>query len=142
MQMRKEDVQAYVDNANRKRAEEKWRVQAGVSEEVSVEVENAPTGEQTEERWWEASNAEETPAEVKTHGYVLNEMLTLRGDDGKPVRGSIVAEPNEDGLYEVYTEERIGGMRVNTYTEEQINEMLISRDGIYGVGEQSAECRG
>lgn len=150
VQMRKEDVQAYVDNANRKRAEERWRVQAGVSEGLSAEMrgDQSTAIEGTIETYnsdfegdqstpiESAPNAQETPNEAKAHGYILNEMLTLRGDDGKPVRGSIVAEPNEDGLYEVYTEERIGGMRVNTYTEEQINEMLISRDGIYGAGEQ------
>lgn len=55
--------------------------------------------------------------------YHLNDEITLINEDGKPVRGSITTDQNEDGKFEVYTEEPINGKRVNLFTAEELDAM-------------------
>lgn len=55
--------------------------------------------------------------------YNLNDEITLINEDGKPVRGSITTDQNEDGKFEVYTEEPINGKRVNLFTAEELDAM-------------------
>ena len=58
-----------------------------------------------------------------TQSYSLNDEITLINEDGKPVRGSITTDQNEDGKFEVYTEEPINGKRVNLFTAEELDAM-------------------
>ena len=58
--------------------------------------------------------------------YALNDEVSLKTDDGT-VRGLISNEANEDGLIEVYTEKPIGGKKINLFTREQLNSMLVDR---------------
>lgn len=62
--------------------------------------------------------------------YQLNDEVTLRDENGLPVRGSITAPENEDGLIEVYTESPIGGNKVNMFTRDQLDGMLIQQNGV------------
>lgn len=63
----------------------------------------------------------ETPHSAQS--YNLNDEITLINEDGKPVRGSITTDQNEDGKFEVYTEEPINGKRVNLFTAEELDAM-------------------
>ena len=53
--------------------------------------------------------------------YSLNTEVTLRDEAGNAVRGSITADMNEDGQYEVYTESPINGRKVNLFTADELN---------------------
>ncbi|WP_462375800.1 LPD38 domain-containing protein [Segatella buccae] len=61
--------------------------------------------------------------------YSINDEITLRGEDGLPVRGSVGAEENADGLIEVYTESPVNGKRVNMFTREELDSMLMQYNG-------------
>lgn len=52
--------------------------------------------------------------------YAQNEVLTLLDEHGNPVRAEITAAANEDGLYEVQTDEPIDGKRVSMMSAEEI----------------------
>lgn len=52
--------------------------------------------------------------------YAQNEVLTLLDEHGNPVRAEITAAANEDGLYEVLTDEPIDGKRVSMMSAEEI----------------------
>jgi N12 class adenine-specific DNA methylase len=53
--------------------------------------------------------------------YSLNTEVTLRDEAGNAVRGSITADMNEDGQYEVYTESPINGRKVNLFAADELN---------------------
>ena len=53
--------------------------------------------------------------------YSLNDEVTLTNEEGTPVRGSITADQNEDGKFEVYTEEPINGKKVNLFSAEELD---------------------
>lgn len=53
--------------------------------------------------------------------YSLNTEVTLRDEAGNAVRGSITSDMNEDGQYEVYTENPINGRKVNLFTADELN---------------------
>lgn len=53
--------------------------------------------------------------------YSLNDEVTLTNEEGMPVRGSITADQNEDGKFEVYTEEPINGKKVNLFSAEELD---------------------
>ncbi|MDN0078430.1 strawberry notch C-terminal domain-containing protein [Bacteroides gallinaceum] len=93
--MRKEDIQAMVDATNRARV---------------AQVEQQREAMQQPQ-------AQEQPA------YSLNDELTLLDENGNEVRGSITADANEDGQYEVYTENPINGRKVNLFTAEELNNL-------------------
>lgn len=59
-------------------------------------------------------NADDVPT------YAQNEVLTLLDERGNPVRAEIMATANEDGLYEVLTDEPIDGKRVSMMSAEEI----------------------
>lgn len=61
--------------------------------------------------------------------YQQEDELSLRNADGSIVRGSIVSEPNEDGQYEVYTEEPFNGKKVNLLTREEIENSIVLYNG-------------
>ncbi len=47
-------------------------------------------------------------------------------ENGNEVRGRITADVNEDGQYEVYTENPINGRKVNLFTAEELNRLNAS----------------
>ena len=91
----KEQIQAMNDEENL------WRLEQSLKQDEDVE--------------------NETPHPKQS--YNLNDEITLINEDGKPVRGSITTDQNEDGKFEVYTEEPINGKRVNLFTAEELDAM-------------------
>jgi putative uncharacterized protein (fragment) len=91
----KEQIQAMNDEENL------WRLEQSLKQDEEVE------------------NTTPHPAQ----SYNLNDEITLINEDGKPVRGSITTDQNEDGKFEVYTEEPINGKRVNLFTAEELDAM-------------------
>ena len=82
-----------------------------------------------EENLWRLEQSLKQDEEVENttphsaQSYNLNDEITLINEDGKPVRGSITTDQNEDGKFEVYTEEPINGKRVNLFTVEELDAM-------------------
>lgn len=82
-----------------------------------------------EENLWRLDQSLKQGEEVESttphsaQSYNLNDEITLINEDGKPVRGSITTDQNEDGKFEVYTEEPINGKRVNLFTAEELDAM-------------------
>ena len=93
--MRKEDIQAMVDATNRARV---------------AQVEQQREAMQQTQR-------------QKQPTYSLNDEVTLMDDNGNSIRGSITADANEDGQYEVYTESPINGRKVNLFTADELNRL-------------------
>ena len=91
----KEQIQAMNDEENL------WRLEQSLKQDEDVE--------------------NTTPHSAQS--YNLNDEITLINEDGKPVRGSITTDQNEDGKFEVYTEEPINGKRVNLFTAEELDAM-------------------
>ena len=92
--MRTDEIEKMVGNADVQRRE------AELSGEVSEDG--------------HAVDADDVPA------YAQNEVLTLLNERGKRVRAEITATANEDGLYEVLTDEPIDGKRVSMMSAEEI----------------------
>ena len=79
----------------------------------------------------QAAHREEQAAaerEANRPVYNINDEVTLQTEEGT-VRGSITAEANEDGQYEVYTEEPINGKKINLFTRDELDNMLIEHNG-------------
>ncbi|WP_314815269.1 LPD38 domain-containing protein [Hoylesella nanceiensis] len=82
-----------------------------------------------EENLWRLEQSLKQDEDVKNttphsaQSYNFNDEITLINEDGKPVRGSITTDQNEDGKFEVYTEEPINGKRVNLFTAEELDAM-------------------
>lgn len=93
--MRKEDIQAMVDATNRARVAQIEQQREAMQQ---PQVQEQPT-------------------------YSLNDEVTLLDENGNEVRGSITADMNEDGQYEVYTENPINGRKVNLFTAEELNNL-------------------
>ena len=68
-------------------------------------------------------------AEPQRRTYNLNDEITLRDEEGNPVRGSITAEENEDGEIEVYTEQPINGKQVQLLSRDELDNMLLEQNG-------------
>ena len=75
--------------------------------------------------------------------YSLNDVVSLTDENGTTVRGSITADANEDGRFEVYTESPINGKRVNLFTRDELDNMLLEHNGVAyeppAVGNNGAE---
>lgn len=93
--MRKEDIQAMVDATNRARVAQIEQQREAMQQ---PQVQEQPT-------------------------YSLNDEVTLLDENGNEVRGSITADANEDGRYEVYTESPINGRKVNLFTAEELDRL-------------------
>lgn len=72
--------------------------------------------------------------------YALNDLVSLRDENGNAVRGNITTDADADGRYEVYTEAPINGKRVNLFTRDELDSMLIEHNGV--VFEQPADNEG
>ena len=97
--MRKEDIQAMVDATNRARVAQVEQQREAMQQ---PQVQEQPT-------------------------YSLNDEVSLLDENGNEVRGSITADVNEDGQYEVYTENPINGRKVNLFTAEELNRLRADR---------------
>ena len=71
----------------------------------------------------------EAQAEKDAVQYQMEDTVTLRTSDGSSVRGSIVSMPDEDGKYEVYTEQPFNGKKINLFTKDEIDSFLIEHNG-------------
>ena len=72
--------------------------------------------------------------------YSLNEEITITDENGNTVRGSITADANEDGQYEVYTEAPINGRKVNLFTAEELDRLrAVSDENFQQNGEGAME---
>lgn len=81
---------------------------------------------------FEQQRAEENFAlqqEADRPQYAMNDLVTLRDENGIGIRGNITADVDADGLYEVYTEDALNGKRVNMFTREELDSMLIEHNG-------------
>ena len=72
--------------------------------------------------------------------YALNDLVSLRDENGNAVRGNITTDADADGRYEVYTEAPINGKRVNLFTRDELDSMLMEHNGV--VFEQPADNEG
>jgi N12 class adenine-specific DNA methylase len=61
--------------------------------------------------------------------YALNDEVTLRDQDGNPVRGSIISEANADGQYEVMTESPLNGHTVSMLSRDELDGMIMEQNG-------------
>ena len=66
---------------------------------------------------------EHTPTNNTNNTYNINDEITLSDENGNTVRGSITAPQNEDGKFEVYTEQPINGKKVNLFSAEELDSM-------------------
>lgn len=103
---RKDDLQSMRDIHNRARINDYEQQRAAQRQEQQAEA-----------------------AEPQRRTYNLNDEITLRDDEGNPVRGSITAEENEDGEIEVYTEHPINGKQVQLLRRDELDNMLLEQNG-------------
>lgn len=66
---------------------------------------------------------EHAPTNSANNTYNINDEVTLSDENGNTVRGSITAPENEDGKFEVYTEQPINGKKVNLFSAEELDTM-------------------
>lgn len=66
---------------------------------------------------------ENAPTTNTNNTYSINDEVTLSDENGNTVRGSITAPENEDGKFEVYTEQPINGKKVNLFSAEELDTM-------------------
>jgi putative uncharacterized protein (fragment) len=64
---------------------------------------------------------ENAPTANTNNTYSINDEVTLSDENGNAVRGSITAPENEDGKFEVYTEQPINGKKVNLFSAEELD---------------------
>lgn len=62
--------------------------------------------------------------------YALNDIVSLIDENGVTVRGNITADVNAGGRYEVFTEAPINGKRVNLFTRDELDNMLLEHNGV------------
>lgn len=67
---------------------------------------------------------EHAPTNSANNTYNINDDVTLTDENGNTVRGSITAPQNEDGKFEVYTEQPINGKKVNLFSAEELDSMM------------------
>ena len=103
---RKDELQSMRDNHNLARLNEYEQQRAAQRQEQQAEA-----------------------AEPQRRTYNLNDEITLRDEEGNPVRGSITAEENEDGEIEVYTEQPINGKQVQLLRRDELDNMLLEQNG-------------
>lgn len=66
---------------------------------------------------------ENAPTANTNNTYSINDEVTLSDENGNTVRGSITVPENEDGKFEVYTEQPINGKKVNLFSAEELDTM-------------------
>ena len=122
--MRREDVQGMVDLARAQRWEllldnDKQEEAKATGEDVSpVEGEAVPSA---------------TTEGAASRGFELNDVVEVRGENGQMVQGYVTRPMNEDGLYEVFTDSSVGGLRSAYYAPEDMR--LVEAKGVEGMRE-------
>ena len=66
---------------------------------------------------------ENAPTTNTNNTYNINDEVTLSDENGNTILGSITAPENEDGKFEVYTEQPINGKKVNLFSAEELDSM-------------------
>lgn len=104
-----------------------------ISKEIiqqQVDAENiGRVAEFEKQRAEEAILNEEAEQEANRPQYAMNDLISLRDENGNSVRGSITADADADGRYEVFTEDAINGQRVNLFSRDQLDDMLMEHNG-------------
>ena len=103
---RKDEIQSMRDNHNLARLNEYEQKRAVERQQKKTESENAPV----------------------ERNYNLNDEITLRDEEGNPVRGSVTTEENEDGEIEVYTEQPINDKHVHMFSREELDRAVVDTD--------------
>ena len=83
-----------------------------------------------QQRTIENAERKQEMQEAERPQYTLNDIVSLTDENGVTVRGSITADADADGRYEVYTEAPINGKRVNLFTREELDNMLLEHNGV------------
>ena len=78
-----------------------------------------------QQRAVENAGIEQALQEADRPQYTLNDIISLIDENGVIVRGNITAEADADGRYEVFTEAPINGKRVNLFTRDELDNMLL-----------------
>ena len=109
-------------------------------EMVLVDIDGAqqPTmlpKEQVQQQVDEARRVAVAATQVVEHApasntYNTNDEVTLFDEDGNTIRGSITAPENEDGKFEVYTEQPINGKKVNLFNAGELDAMTKAPETI------------
>jgi hypothetical protein len=73
---------------------------------------------------------EHAPTTNTNNTYSINDEVTLSDENGNTVRGSITASENEDGKFEVYTEQPINGKKVNLFSAEELDAMTKASETV------------
>lgn len=83
-----------------------------------------------QQRTIENAERKQEMQEAERPQYTLNDIVSLTDENGVTVRGSITADADADGRYEVYTEAPINGKRVNLFTRDELDNMLLEHNGV------------
>ena len=96
----------------------------------SVDEQNlARLAEFEQQRTVEELERRQAAEEAAKPHYVMNDLVTLRDENGNSVRGNITADADADGRYEVFTEDAVNGKRVNLFTADELNNMIVEYNG-------------
>ena len=126
--MRREDVQRMVDLARAQR----WELLLDNDEQEEAKA----TGEDVSPVEGEAVPFATTEG-AASRGFELNDVVEVRGENGQMVQGYVTRPMNEDGLYEVFTDSSVGGLRSAYYAPEDMR--LVEAKGVEGLREGAQE---
>ena len=122
--MRREDVQGMVDLARAQR----WELMLDNDEQEEAKA----TGEDVSPVEGEAVPSA-TAEGAASRGFELNDVVEVRGENGQMVQGYVTRPMNEDGMYEVFTDSNVGGLRSAYYAPEDMR--LVEAKGVEGLRE-------
>ena len=117
--MRREDVQGMVDLARAQR----WELLLDNDEGEKVNS----TGEDVSPVEGEAVPSATTEG-AASRGFELNDVVEVRGENGQMVQGYVTRPMNEDGMYEVFTDSNVGGLRSAYYAPKDMR--LVEAKGV------------
>lgn len=83
-----------------------------------------------QQRTIENAERKQEMQEAERPQYALNDIVSLTDENGVTVRGNITADTDADGKYEVFTEAPINGKRVNLFTRDELDNMLLEHNGV------------
>lgn len=83
-----------------------------------------------QQRTIENAERKQEMQEAERPQYALNDIVSLTDENGVTVRGNITADADADGKYEVLTEAPINGKRVNLFTRDELDNMLLEHNGV------------
>lgn len=83
-----------------------------------------------QQRTIENTERKQEMQEAERPQYALNDIVSLTDENGVTVRGNITANADADGKYEVFTEAPINGKRVNLFTRDELDNMLLEHNGV------------